>query len=58
MKKHYEKMCMTPLGVVFEGQLLANSVVDNVTAGGVIAAEQEVYEADFSTSDFNFDWDN
>ena len=26
MKKHYEKMCMTPLGFVFEGTLLAGSM--------------------------------
>jgi len=26
MKKHYEKMCMTPLGFVFEGAVLASSI--------------------------------
>ncbi len=34
MKKHYEKMCMTPLGFVFEGTLLSGSIEAEVRATG------------------------
>lgn len=58
MKKHYEKMCMTPLGMELEGNLLLiqGSIVDN--ADTIVTIEQEVGEYNFSTSDdFKVDWD-
>ena len=55
MKKHYEKMCMTPLGFVIEGSLLAGSVGDTVTAQ---TSGQELEYYDFSSDDsFNVNWE-
>ena len=57
MKKHYEKMCMTPLGFEFEGDLLLASAVQTesymVTTPG-----HELQESDFSDSEtFQLDWE-
>ena len=46
-----EKKVQFPLGFVFEGNLLAASIVDNVTT--VRATGQEVEELDFSQNPFN-----
>lgn len=55
MKKHYEKMCVTPLGVVFEGNLLGASTVNTTR---VRATGQEVENLDFSDSGtFNHSWE-
>ena len=55
MKKHYEKMCMTPLGFVFEGNLLEASVVETMV---VESTGQEVMDYDFSQdTSFNTDWE-
>ena len=51
MKKHYEKMCMTPLGFVSEGNLLAGSVVTNQSVINTNAQEVQTY--DFSDSSFS-----
>ena len=57
MKKHYEKMCMTPLGMEFESNLLLlnGSTSDNTDV--IVAVEQEVETYDFSGSDFKVDWE-
>ena len=59
MKKHYERMTMTPLGMEFESNLLAlqGSIVDNVAT--VEAMPQEVQNYDFTNADspFDVDWD-
>ena len=59
MKRHYQKMSMTPLGMEFESNLmvLQGSIVDNVAT--VEAMPQEVQNYDFTseTSPFDVDWD-
>ena len=59
MKKHYEKMSMTPLGMEFQDNLLVlqGSIVDNVAT--VEAMPQEVDNYDFTSADspFDVDWD-
>ena len=58
MKKHYEKMCMTPLGMEFESNLLLiqGSMVDNVDS--VVITEQTVENYDFGDGgSFNVDWE-
>ena len=55
MKKHYEKMCMTPLGFITEGNLLQASVSQTMV---VESTGQEVIEYDFEHDDtFNTDWE-
>ena len=55
MKKHYEKMCMTPLGFVSECNLLEGSVVSNMT---LQSTGQEVKDYDFSQdTSFNTEWE-
>ena len=54
MKKHYEKMCMTPLGFEFEGNVLGASTYDSTA---VRSTGQEVEEIDFSESPFNHNWE-
>ena len=59
MKKHYEKMCMTPLGFEFEGNLLEASVITNSSV--VRATGHEVgYTFDGTDTgggEFNLDWE-
>ena len=59
MKRHYQKMSMTPLGMEFESNLmvLQGSIVDNVAT--VEAMPQEVENYDFTNADspFDVDWD-
>ena len=56
MKKHYEKMCMTPLGFVFEGNLLQSSIVKEESV--VKTMGQTVEDYDFSNGDeFNIEWE-
>ena len=59
MKKHYEKMCMTPLGMEFESNLLLiqGSTLDN--ADKVVTIDQAVGEFNFEDPDggFSVDWD-
>ena len=57
MKKHYEKMCMTPLGVVFEGNLLQCSVVTNDSVVTTTGQEVQSYDFTDNTSDFNHTWE-
>ena len=58
MKKHYEKMCMTPLGFVFEGNVLLDASIvakdSTVTSMG-----QELGDPiDFTDSEtFNTEWE-
>ena len=56
MKRHYEKLCVTPLGFEFDGNFLQASVVDNMV---VESTGQEVIVYDFSDSSngFNTDWE-
>ena len=51
MKKHYEKMCMTPLGFEPLGALLDGSVVTNQSVINTNAQEVQTY--DFSDSSFS-----
>ena len=53
MKKHYEKMCMTPLGFEPLGNLLAASTANQTT---VRTTGQEVQSLDFSDDTFNHEW--
>ncbi len=59
MKKHYEKMCMTPLGFVFEGNLLEGSIVNMETT--VRATGHEIGNTFDGTTtqggEFSFDWE-
>ena len=56
MKKHYEKMCMTPLGFVLEGNLLQASIVTEESVVRTMGQQVETY--DFSSGDeFNLDWE-
>ena len=55
MKKHYEKMCMTPLGFDFEGSLMSSSVATQTT---VRTTGQEVQNLDFSDDTFNHSWED
>lgn|GEM_PF-5460341 len=47
MKKHYEKMCMTPLGFDFEGSLFAGSTDSQMS---IRATGQEVEDVTFDSS--------
>ena len=47
MKKHYEKMCVTPLGVVFEGNLLEGSIDRQMS---IRATGQEVQDVTFDSA--------
>ena len=57
MKKHYEKMCMTPLGLYLEGNLLLSSPVQ--TASEVVTTPgHEIVQDTFGNSEtFQLDWD-
>lgn len=59
MRKHYEKLCMTPLRFVFEGNLLQASVI---THDSVVRATGHEIGNTFDGSDtnggeFNLDWE-
>ena len=54
MKKHYEKMCMAPLEVVFEGHLLEGSVLDDLT---VTSVGQKVQDIDAEDQGWNTEWE-
>ena len=54
MKKHYEKMCMTPLEFIFEGNLLEGSVLDDMK---VISAGQLVQDIDAEEQGWNTEWE-
>lgn len=55
MKKHYEKMCMTPLGFVFEGNILQQaSVLDDMT---VTSVGQQVHDIDAEDQGWNTEWE-
>lgn len=57
MKKHYEKMCMTPLGFVFEGDLLLSSAVQTESYA-VTSPGHELEKENFSDSEtFQLDWE-
>ena len=47
MKKHYEKMCMTPLGFDFEGSLFAGSTDSRMR---IRATGQEVEDVTFDSA--------
>ena len=59
MKKHYERMTMTPRGMELESNLmvLQGSIVDNVAT--VEAMPQQVQNYDFTNAEspFDVDWD-
>ena len=56
MKKHYEKMCMTPLGTYFEGNLLLGSAVQ--TASEVVTTPgHEIVPDSFDSETFQLDWE-
>ena len=56
MKKHYVKMCMTPLGFSVEGNLLQASIVTEEAA--VMTTGQKTVEYDFTNDNtFNTDWE-
>ncbi len=59
MKKHYEKMCMTPLGFVYERALLDASAITNSSV--VRATGHEVGNTFDGTEtgggEFNLDWE-
>ena len=61
MKKHYEKMSMTPLGMEFEANLMAGvlqgSIVDNVATVEAMPQEVENYDFTDASSPFDVDWD-
>ena len=55
MKKHYEKMCMTPLGFVFEGNILQNaSVLDDMT---VTSVGQKAVDINAEDQGWNTEWE-
>ena len=54
MKKHYEKMCMTPLGFVFEGNLLEGSVLDDLT---VTSVGQQTHDINAQEEGWNTEWE-
>lgn len=54
MKKHYEKMCMTPLGFEFEENLLEGSVIDDLT---VTAVGQQVHDINAEQEEWNSQWE-
>ena len=56
MKKHYEKMCMTPLGMYFEGDLLLASVVTEESTVTTLGHELEREPFDDSET-FHVEWD-
>ena len=53
MKKHYEKMCMTPLDFMFEGNLLEGSVIDDMA---VTSMGQKVEEINAQT-EWSTEWE-
>lgn len=59
MKKHYEKMCMTPLGFVFERNLLEASIITDESV--VRATGHEIGNTfdgtDAGGGEFNLDWE-
>ena len=57
MKKHYEKMCMTPLGFVFEGNILLDASI--VTEDAMVSTTGQKLETyDFNDTDtFNTQWE-
>ena len=56
MKKNYEKICITPLGISAEGNLLQASIVTEQAV--VSTAGQKVETYDFSDADsFNTEWE-
>ena len=59
MKKHYERMTMTPLGMEFESNLmvLQGSIVDNAATVESMGQDVENYTFDGTTSGFHVDWD-
>lgn len=57
MKKHYEKMCMTPLGLYIEGNLLLSSPVQKASEV-VTTPGHEIVQDTFGDSEtFQLDWD-
>ena len=58
MKKHYEKICMTPLKFTLEGNLLEGSIVDTAVVT-TKSTGQEINPIDFSSENnpFNTDWE-
>lgn len=56
MKKHYQKLCMTPLGFEFEGALLEGSVP--IPASEVKTMGQTVEDYDFSDDSFTSEWED
>ena len=59
MKKHYERMTMTPLGMELESNLmvLQGSIVDNVATVEAMPQEVENYDFTYADSPFDVDWD-
>ena len=59
MKRHYQKISMTPLGVNFESNLmvLQGSIVDNAATVESMGQDVENYYFDGTTSGFHVDWD-
>lgn len=56
MKKHYEKMCMTPLGFVFEGTLLQGSSITKESYA-VTSPGHELVDDAFDSETFHLEWD-
>ena len=56
MKKHYEKMCMTPLESVFEGNLLLASVVTEESTVTTLGHPLETENFDDSET-FHTEWE-
>ena len=57
MKKHYEKMCMTPLGTYFEGDLLLTSVVQEESYVVTTPGHQIEKETFNDSETFQLDWE-
>ena len=59
MKKHYERMTITPLGMGLESSLmvLQGSIVDNAATVESMGQDVENYYFDGTTSGFHVDWD-
>ena len=57
MKKHYEKMCMTPLGFVFEGNLLQASIVTEEAMVSTTGQQTETYNFSDPNNSFNTQWE-
>ena len=56
MKKLYQKICMTPLDVSFEGNVLQASTVDT-TVAMTKTTGQEIDEYPFQDDSFNTEWE-